>query len=694
MPDNKVTQKQQRGKSWYVDNWDIEANNNTYYSITSGAAAAQVANTHSYISFYSEKDFKGLKVKENSEKLKLLSENFPFFQRVSGDGLCGFHAAIVATLAKCSNDPQLLKKFRNNLEQYSEKYKDNETKVEAKKIFGSILKKLPEDNLTFDRFYELVSEEGQDNISKKLAKFLFINADFSPKIDENHYQKEARNEDLKAQKAFIKDSKSKILVSDFAVMDIMNKISPFKITTITAENLEDQFVQTKQNNIYIVNGDGSHFDILYSKSDENIIKASQKVIKDNNQHSTTVRISDKEYRKRINQAQIDQFKLEYSKYSNKPLNQKEKKISFAENDEVIEFSSEENSKELKHNPKFFDQKVVQNTNLGNKYFKEDNKAHQHSATVRISDEEYQKRIDQAKIDQLKLEYSKYNNKGLNQNPKFFDQKVVQSTNLGNKYFKEDNKAHQHSATVRISDEEYQKRIDQAKINEKVSLVKKDKINEFDISDRIKKIVKDVQNSRERDEKLNLKKISKEYLDLNHSAEFLPSTDLRSKVKQDKKSPSDDVNDDKSHKFRKIYQKAIEIIIKSTTEERNGYQIFNNKLINALDKTNKAVSRFGKGKEREVWKSLTTLDKRVLVESYNQSHKEPKIEFDNLFRAAKQNEKVELTIKSQNYVLDETKISDLRKVLDYASSLKFPSSTFRKTSIASLKEKDLGTSIAQ
>ncbi len=628
MPDNKVTQKQQRGKSWYVDNWDIEANNNTYYSITSGAAAAQVANTHSYISFYSEKDFKGLKVKENSEKLKLLSENFPFFQRVSGDGLCGFHAAIVATLAKCSNDPQLLKKFRNNLEQYSEKYKDNETKVEAKKIFGSILKKLPEDNLTFDRFYELVSEEGQDNISKKLAKFLFINADFSPKIDENHYQKEARNEDLKAQKAFIKDSKSKILVSDFAVMDIMNKISPFKITTITAENLEDQFVQTKQNNIYIVNGDGSHFDILYSKSDENIIKASQKVIKDNNQHSTTVRISDKEYRKRINQAQIDQFKLEYSKYSNKPLNQKEKKISFAENDEVIEFSSEENSKELKHNPKFFDQKVVQNTNLGNKYFKEDNKAHQHSATVRISDEEYQKRIDQAKI------------------------------------------------------------------NEKVSLVKKDKINEFDISDRIKKIVKDVQNSRERDEKLNLKKISKEYLDLNHSAEFLPSTDLRSKVKQDKKSPSDDVNDDKSHKFRKIYQKAIEIIIKSTTEERNGYQIFNNKLINALDKTNKAVSRFGKGKEREVWKSLTTLDKRVLVESYNQSHKEPKIEFDNLFRAAKQNEKVELTIKSQNYVLDETKISDLRKVLDYASSLKFPSSTFRKTSIASLKEKDLGTSIAQ
>lgn len=606
MPDNnKVTQTKQREKTWYVDNWDIEANNNTYYSIKSDAAAAQIASTPSYISFYSEKDFKSLKVKENSEKLKLLSENFPFFQRVSGDGLCGFHAAIVATLAKCADNPKLLKIFRKNLEQYSENCKDNESKIEVKKTFSSILKKLPEDNLTFDRFYELVSEEGQDNISKKLATILFKNADFSPKVFKNPFQTESIKYDLEAQKEFLRDpKKAKILVSDFSIIDIMKSISPFKIKTVTSENLEDFFGHTAKDTIYIVNGDGKHFDILYSKSDENIIKASQKVIQndkslknDNNiNEAKTAIIPSEEYEKRIKRAKIDQFN---SVYRNESFNQKERKISFAKNDQVIEFNITDSPSELQLNSKYFsDQKRVQSNNLYDKALINNfNKVATDSATVRISEEEYQKRINSAKID-------KSNSVDSN---RILDQKI---------------------SDYKISDTNLESYAEQKRFS-----------------------------------KLNEKK---------------------------------DTNNVNNNKFEKkpTNQKAIEVLVKPTDEQKDGYKIFDNKLIRALDKTHQEFAKIGKGKEKEVWKSLTTLDKRVLVESYNKSHEGSEINFDSLFRVAKQGEKAELTVKSENYVFDESKISDLKKVLDYAASLKSPNSTFQKTDVISFKGKNLGTSIAQ
>ena len=233
-----------------------------------GEAASMITRTELYIN-YSGDDFKGLRVRtknssgswEDTAKLAQFTEKFPFFQPIRGDGFCGLHSGIVGTLAKCVDDPYHFKQFKDNLT----KWPDNlpaDKKAKAQATINKVLAKIPQENLSYQEFYDLVNERSNtDNISKQLSVALYMNADLTA-FEDLGMQNSAKSDGIAEVTAVTAAAVTKILgpISPFGIIALNN--STYSIDKILDEELEE-------NSVYIV-GYGGHFDLLHSKLDYNL----------------------------------------------------------------------------------------------------------------------------------------------------------------------------------------------------------------------------------------------------------------------------------------------------------------------------------------------------------------------------------------------------------------------------------------
>lgn len=71
-------------------------------------------------------------------------------------------------------------------------------------------------------------------------------------------------------------------------------------------------------------------------------------------------------------------------------------------------------------------------------------------------------------------------------------------------------------------------------------------------------------------------------------------------------------------------------------------------------------------QENTWKSLATLDRRVLVDYHNIS-KGSNIDFMSLYKEAKDGEKAELTVDSKNYFLDSRNLKYINEILSNAAA---------------------------
>jgi O-acetyl-ADP-ribose deacetylase len=101
------------------------------------------------------------------------------------------------------------------------------------------------------------------------------------------------------------------------------------------------------------------------------------------------------------------------------------------------------------------------------------------------------------------------------------------------------------------------------------------------------------------------------------------------------------------------------------EVKNRAQVFDNKLARALHNlTKKPEDSKAKDGVENTWKNLTTLDRRVLVDFYNQNNS-PNIDFNSLYKDAG-DKKSELSIKDKDYIFDSEKIADVTKIIKHAT----------------------------
>ena len=114
--------------------------------------------------------------------------------------------------------------------------------------------------------------------------------------------------------------------------------------------------------------------------------------------------------------------------------------------------------------------------------------------------------------------------------------------------------------------------------------------------------------------------------------------------------------------------TIETLELVEKEIQNQDKVFDNKLARALNNLRKVPEHLGKDEFdlENTWKSLTTLDRRVLVDYYNIS-KVSNIDFMSLYKEAKDDEKTELTVDSKNYVLDSSKLKGIKEILSNAAA---------------------------
>jgi hypothetical protein len=111
-------------------------------------------------------------------------------------------------------------------------------------------------------------------------------------------------------------------------------------------------------------------------------------------------------------------------------------------------------------------------------------------------------------------------------------------------------------------------------------------------------------------------------------------------------------------------KTLELVEK---EIQNQGKVFDNKLARALNNLRKVPEHLDKSKVdlENTWKSLTTWDRRILVDYHNIS-KGSSIDFMSLYKEAKDDEKAELTVDSKNYVFNPKKIEDMKNILSNAA----------------------------
>ena len=113
--------------------------------------------------------------------------------------------------------------------------------------------------------------------------------------------------------------------------------------------------------------------------------------------------------------------------------------------------------------------------------------------------------------------------------------------------------------------------------------------------------------------------------------------------------------------------TIETLELVEKEIQNQGKVFDSKLARALNNLRKVPEHLGKDEVdvENTWKSLTTLDRRVLVDYHNIS-KGSNIDFISLYKEAKDGEKAELTVDSKNYVLDSSELKGIKEILSNAA----------------------------
>ncbi len=255
--------------NWYAEKWTDTENTEMANSKKDGAAASMITGAGFYINYYKH-DFKGLGVRtknssgswEDTAKLAKFTEKFPFFQPIRGDGFCGLHSGIVGTLAKCVDDPYHFKQFKDNLA----KWPDNlpaDKKEEAQATINKVLDRIPQENLSYQEFYDLVNQRPDtNNISKQLSVALYLNADLT-----------SFDEDLGIQNSANSYGIARVTtVTAAAITYILEPISPFGIIALNNSTYSiDKILneELEENSVYIV-GHGGHFDLLHSKLDYNL----------------------------------------------------------------------------------------------------------------------------------------------------------------------------------------------------------------------------------------------------------------------------------------------------------------------------------------------------------------------------------------------------------------------------------------
>lgn len=144
------------------------------------------------------------------------------------------------------------------------------------------------------------------------------------------------------------------------------------------------------------------------------------------------------------------------------------------------------------------------------------------------------------------------------------------------------------------------------------------------------------------------------------------------------------NVDKIEERLKTYKGEVSLetkkLIKNEIDQKD--KVFANKLVRALNRLRENPKDLND--EEKNWKNLTTLDRRVLVDYYNQKHHQ-RIDFQSLYKEAKGDQKADLTINSQDYIFDSAKIDDLKKVMSYAAEA-IPKSSIENPVVKRLAEK--------
>jgi hypothetical protein len=189
----------------------------------------------------------------SNKGLEDVAEKFPLYQQVQGDGFCGLHAGIIASLVKCVDD----RYYFDNLKTRLNEWKENITE-EYKSGVNEVINSLPE-NLTYQGLYQLTSVSGEKNISRVLAKALYANFDV-----ENNYL--AEEEDKQNKTKFKNDKIYPKDISAGLMSAILDPISPFVVEILPSQTAIIE--EPKRNKIYIIHKDG-HYNIFYSKLDYN-----------------------------------------------------------------------------------------------------------------------------------------------------------------------------------------------------------------------------------------------------------------------------------------------------------------------------------------------------------------------------------------------------------------------------------------
>jgi hypothetical protein len=142
--------------------------------------------------------------------------------------------------------------------------------------------------------------------------------------------------------------------------------------------------------------------------------------------------------------------------------------------------------------------------------------------------------------------------------------------------------------------------------------------------------------------------------------------------------------DEIAKKLKIYGEEVDSKTKKLIKREIDQQdkVFSNKLVRALNRLREPPEDLND--EEKTWKNLTTLDRRVLVDYYNQNHG-VKIDFQSLYKEAEVGQKEELTVNSQGYVLDSKKIEDLKDIMSYAAKA-IPKTSIKNPVVKKLAEK--------
>ncbi|MBU6339623.1 MAG: hypothetical protein KGQ36_06630 [Rickettsiales bacterium] len=337
MKDKKMPQKQ----DWFIE-WS--KNEDAFHhknGRNKGVAASRITTTESYI----KHNGFGSPVIDDVDEAgkKYLIKKFPYFQEAQGDGFCVLHASIVGILAKCVDNKKRFDEFKENLGNWGE---DNELRPPHKERFDRVLRKLDQKhNITYQDFYNLVNEKGDDNISTVLSQTLLKCSDFDDGKKRQEFAKyfgerykvdggEARIQD--EQWTFLKDQQRKKakdveFIDDIGAMYMLHDISPFEIEVVTGYNLRS--VSTNKDTVYLSHSD-EHFNLLHSSEDKNLVKAIRNL-------SSEVAIEEKKEALKPKKVMVKQHENIVSprKKDDIPVRNNKKNVSFKEKEETVPVKS-------------------------------------------------------------------------------------------------------------------------------------------------------------------------------------------------------------------------------------------------------------------------------------------------------------------------------------------------------------------